>query len=181
MSIVSSESELSPQAGGLVRVRHRYTFHNGEVYRILFKVEAAGFDADADRAARVAEVETQVRNGEIEGLVMGAVDRAEAGESPDIMAILPEHPSDQEDDFTRQRRFRRQLLRWAIRHRDLKVVRRLFYAVWFWLKFESGYTGQQIADYLTVPLAVVTAIDSRMQAIHDNLAFVDADAEFEVD
>ena len=80
-----------------------------------------------------------------------------------------------------QRRFRRQLVRWGMRNREQKVVRDLFYDTWFWLKFTSGYTGAQIASYLDVSIGTVAAINNRMQAIHDNLAFVDADAEFEVD
>ncbi len=180
MSVVSSESETSVQAGPMLRVEHIYTFHTGERYVERFETVDLGLDVDLDRAARVPNVEINMRNSEIERLVMDVTAAAEGGDLPDIMAILPVH-QETDNEFTRKRRFRRQLLRWAVRHRDLKVVRRIFYAVWFWLKFDSGFTGQQIADYLAIPLATVTAIDARMQAIHDNLAFIDTDSEFEVD
>ena len=78
----------------------------------------------------------------------------------------------------RKRRFRRKLLRLIASEGDLKVIRRILYPVWYWLKFESGYTAQQIADYLNISLTVLQRINNRFQALHDNLAFVDADDDY---
>jgi len=96
------------------------------------------------------------------------------------MNIEPVHPST-DTATVRKRRFRRKLIRLSASEGDLKVIRKILYPVWHWLKFESGHTPKQMADYLDISLTTLQRINSRFQALHKNLDFIDADNQYLLD
>lgn len=172
MTITSSEiTENNVQADGTRYVSYRYTFDNGDIITFGSMQKPGGYDVDAGLIAYAAIAETAIVEREDSELV-GLID---AGIDP--MDITPVHPTT-DTASARKRRFRRKLLRLIATEGDLKVIRRILYPVWYWLKFESGYTAQQIADYLNISLTVLQRINNRFQALHDNLAFVDADDNY---
>jgi hypothetical protein len=126
------------------------------------------YDVDAGLIAYATEAETVIverEDSELTSLI-------DAGTDP--MDIEPVHPTT-DTAAARKRRFRRKLLRLIATEGDLKEIRRILYPIWYWLKFESGYTAQQISNYLGISLTVLQRINTRFQALHDNLAFVDSD------
>lgn len=172
MTIISSEiTENSVQADGTRYVSFRYTFDNGDIVTFGSMQKPSDYDADAGLIAYATDAETAIVDREDSELVS----LIDAGTDP--MDVLPVHPTT-DTAAVRKRRFRRKLLRLIAAEGDLKVIRKILYPVWYWLKFESGYTAQQIADYLNISLTVLQRINSRFQALHDNLAFVDTDDDY---
>lgn len=172
MTIILNETiENSVQADGTRYVSFQYTFDNGDIITFGSMQKPSDYDVDAGLVAYATEAETSIVEREDSELVS----LIDAGTDP--MDIEPVHPTT-DTASVRKRRFRRKLLRLIASEGDLKVIRRILYPVWFWLKFESGYTAQQIANYLNISLTVLQRINSRFQALHDNLAFVDADDDY---
>jgi len=172
MTIQLSEiTENSVQSDGTRYVSFRYTFHNGDITTFGSMQKPSDYDVDAGLIAYATEAETSIVEREDSELVA----LIDAGTDP--MDIIPVHP-DTDTAAVRKRRFRRKLLRLIASEYDLKVIRRILYPVWYWLKFESGYTAQQIADYLNISLTVLQRINRRFQALHDNLIFVDDDDQY---
>lgn len=174
MSIVSHFVKLDPperDGSGERYATYVYEFHNGEFLQRTYRRPASGFDYEAEADSLVAEFEQRMIDDEVARLVeyFSVTEKL-----TDPLVILPVHP-ETDSDLIRQRRFRRKLLKRWIRETDIKKVRRVVYPIWYWLKFTSGYTAQQIADYLGVSLGVLSAFDDRFQAYHDNLAFIDAE------
>lgn len=169
MSIQSSEiTENSIQSDGTRYVSFRYTFTNGDIITFGSMQKPSDYDVDAGLIAYATEAETVIverEDSELTSLI-------DAGTDP--MDIEPVHPTT-DTAAARKRRFRRKLLRLIATEGDLKEIRRILYPIWYWLKFESGYTAQQIANYLGISLTVLQRINNRFQALHDNLAFVDSD------
>ena len=172
MGIQSSEiTENSVQSDGTRYISYRYTFQNGDIITFGSMQKPGDYDVDAGLIAHATEAETSIVEREDSELVS----LIDAGTDP--LDIIPVHP-DTDTAAVRKRRFRRKLLRLIAAEGDLKVIRRILYPVWYWLKFESGYTAQQIADYLDISLTVLQRINSRFQALHDNLTFVDDDDQY---
>ena len=172
MSIISNEIiENSVQADGTRYVSYCYTFQNGDTITFGSMQKPGDYDIDDGLIAYAIIAETLIVEREDSELVA----LIDAGTDP--MDITPVHP-DTDTAAVRKRRFRRKLLRLIASEGDLKVIRRILYPVWYWLKFESGYTAQQIADYLGISLTVLQRINNRFQALHDNLTFVDDDDQY---
>ena len=123
-------------------------------------------------ANRVPQINDQLIEGEICRLT-SAVENGEL----EPLDVEPVHP-ETDTLFDRKRRFFRRLLRYVVNNRDIKIARIVFYPIWYYLKFESTYTAQQIATYLDITIPQLQKLDSRFQAIHDNLAFIDADDSY---
>jgi hypothetical protein len=173
MGIVSSQIiEDKTQADGTRHVRFQHEFHTGEVVVRPQFIASSGYDANAGLAADATVTEQLMIDNEDENF-LGQV------ESEVLAAIdaQPVHP-DTDTAADRQKRLRRKLARWAARHEDLKWVRRVFYPIWYWLKFDSGFNAPQIRNYLNISTAQFTKINNRFQAIHDNLAMIDADDSY---
>lgn len=172
MVIQSSQiTENSVQSDGTRYVSFRYTFTNGDIITFGSMQKPSDYNVDAGLIAYATIAETSIVEREDSELV----ELIDAGTDP--MDIEPVHPTT-DPAAVRKRRFRRKLLRLVASDGDLKAIRRILYPVWYWLKFESGYTAQQIADYLGISLTVLQRINNRFQALHDNLAFVDGDDDY---
>ena len=172
MAIASSAiTEDNQQADGTRYISFKYVFDNGDIITFNSMQKPSDYDVDAGLIAYASMAEVQIverEDSELVALIDGGIDP---------MDIEPAHPST-DTAADRKRRFRRKLLRLIATEYDLKAIRKILYPVWYWLKFESGYTSQQIADYLGISLTVLQRINSRFQALHDNLAFVDADDDY---
>ena len=168
---ISEIIENNFQSDGTRYISYRYTFQNGDIITFGSMQKPGNYDIDAGLITYATKAETQIVKRE-DSELMGLIN---AGINP--MDIEPAHPST-DTDIVKKRRFRRKLLRLIAMENDLKVIRKTLYPVWYWLKFESGYTSQQIADYLNISLTVLQRINSRFQALHDNLAFIDADDNY---
>ena len=172
MTITSSEiTENIVQSDGTRYISYRYTFQNGDIITFGSMQKPGDYDVDAGLIAHATEAEARIVEREDSELVS----LIDAGTDP--LDIIPVHP-DTDTASVRKRRFRRKLLRLIASEGDLKVIRRILYPVWYWLKFESGYTAQQIAGYLDISLTVLQRINNRFQALHDNLTFVDDDDQY---
>ena len=172
MSITSSKiTENSLQSDGTRYISFRYTFDNGDIINFSSMQRPSDYDVDAGLIEYATKAETRIIEREDSELMV----QVENGTSP--LDIEPVHPST-DTAGNRKKRFRRKLLRWIVSEGDLKMIRRVFYPIWYWLKFESGYTAQQIANYLGISLTVLQRINNRFQALHDNLAFVDSDEQY---
>lgn len=172
MGIINSEiTENQVQVDGQRRISYRYTFSTGEIIDFAIR-RPNSFDVNVGLTAFAATAKERVVEQEDTEYL-----RAVRDGDVDAINVTPVHP-DTDTAFERTKRFRRKALRWIVANDDLKLARRIFYPVWYWLKFESGYTAQQIANYLNISLSVLQRIDNRFQAIHDNLAFLDADDQY---
>lgn len=172
MSIINNEIVENVAQESNRYVSYLYTFHNGDVLRFNSLSKPLDYDVNAGLityAAIAEEKIIEVKDSELIAQI----------ESEDIMPMdaIPEHP-DTETINNRKKRLRRKLLRQIASNPDLKVIRKVFYPVWYWLKYESGYTVQQIANYLNCSVSVMQRINNRFQALHDNLTFVDADNSY---
>ena len=154
-----------------------YEFHNGEFRQRTYRRPATGFDYDTEAANLIPAVEQGIIDEEVDGLVEHYSFEDAQG---DPVTEQPVHP-ETDSGLVRRRRFHRKLIRKLNRLTDMKLVRAIVYPIWYWLKFESGYTAQQIADYLGVSVAQLSVFDARLQAYHDNLAFIDGEAAIEWD
>ena len=161
------------QADGTRKVLTEFTFHTGEVVRRHIRVDS-GWDSVSGLASLVPIMEGKMIDHEVRSLI-----RQSMNSTIDPVDTEPQHP-ETDTAFVRRRRFHRHLVRFLMRHSDLRHVRNALYPIWYYLKFESGYTAQQIADYFDVTLAVLSRIDTRMQRFHDNLDIFD-DAEDQID
>lgn len=172
MTIQSSTiTENNLQADGTRYISFQYVFTNGDVITFGSMQKPGDYDVGAGLIAYASMAEVQIVEREDSELV-SLIDYG-----TDPMDIEPVHPST-DTAAARKRRFRRKLLRLIADESDLKIIRKILYPVWYWLKFESGYTSQQIADYLGISLTVLQRINSRFQALHDNLTFVDSDDDY---
>ena len=172
MTIVSSEIvEDVKQAHDQRYVREKHIDHLGGEHFHSYAV-LVGADVYVIMLDRVSQIETMLINNEITNLI-GMV---ESGE----LAPLDAEPAHPETDAlaVRRRRFFRKLLRYVVNNRDLMLARVVFYPAWYYLKFISGLTVDQIAVYLNVTMDQLQRVNNRFQAIHDNLAFIDADVGY---
>jgi hypothetical protein len=175
MPVVSHQYFARPQADGRVYARFEYELDTGSVRVVGPKLVLGNIDLEAAAIAQIPVVEAQVIQEELEQWSYLV-----ATGSLDALAVNPVHPST-DTPAVRRRRFLRWFFRRVARLDDIKVVRRQLYSVWLWLKNDSGYSAQEIADYLDVSIAKLAVWDGRMQAIHDNLAFIDSDQGEEVE
>lgn len=173
MAIILQEiTENAPQQGNYRYISYHYVFHNGDEIWFYSISKPKDYDVDAglvEYAIFAGEQVIEQNENELQKQI-------EVGDLA-LVDAEPAHP-DTETSFNRKRRFRRKLLRHIADEGDLKVIRKIFYPVWYWLKFESGYTAQQIANYLDISISILQKINNRFQALHDNLAFVDADDSY---
>ena len=172
MTIISSEIlEDRQQAHPQRYVWEKHTDHlAGEHF--VFCAAELGADVNANMLARVPQINQSLIDGEI-GELTG---RVESGEI-EPLDVEPVHP-ETDTLADRRRTFFRRLLRYVVNNRDIKIARLVFYPIWYYLKFESSYTAQQIATYLDITIPQLQKLDSRFQAIHDNLAFIDSDDSY---
>ena len=172
MTIVSSEIlEDRQQAHDQRYVWEKHTDHLAKDHFVFYAAEL-GADVNANMLARVPQINHSLIEGEI-GELTG---RVESGEIA-ALDVEPVHP-ETDTLADRRRTFFRRLLRYVVNNRDIKIARIVFYPVWYYLKFESTYTAQQIASYLDITIPQLQKLDARFQAIHDNLAFIDADDSY---
>ena len=172
MSIINSEIVENVAQKTNRYVSYLYTFHNGDILRFNSLSKPLDYDVNAGLIMYAPIAEEQI----IETKDSELIAQIESGDITPLKAT-PEHP-DMETVNNRKRRLRRKLLRQIASNPDLKMIRKVFYPVWYWLKYESGYTAQQIANYLNCSISVLQRINNRFQALHDNLAFVDTDDSY---
>jgi hypothetical protein len=172
MSIVTSEIvEDQKQAHDQRYVREKHTDHLSVAHYFSYSAQV-GVNVSAVMTARVPFIELSLVEAE-EQVLISSIESGDV-DALDAVPTLPETDT----AAVRKKRFARKLLRYIVEHRELKIIRIVFYPVWYYLKFESGFTSQQIADYLDISLTKLQIINSRFQAIHDNLAFIDADDSY---
>ena len=172
MTITSSEIiEDKKQAHDQRYVWEKHTDHLSKDHFVFYAAEL-GADINANMIARVPQISQSLIDGEIGELT----DKIESGEIA-ALDVEPVHP-ETDSLADRKRTFFRRLLRYVVKNRDIKIARLVFYPIWYYLKFESSYTAQQIATYLDITLTQLQWINNRFQAIHDNLAFIDADDSY---
>lgn len=163
--------EQTTQGGGVQRVYVEFTDHFSKTHRRSYDFPASANVSDEIDSRSVSvehgleDLEEETLRSQVENGILAAMD------------VEPERPY-ADSLALRKRRFYRRLLRYVANNRDMKLTRLVFYPVWYYLKFESEYTAQQIADYLDISLAKLAIINSRFQAIHDNLTFIDADDNY---
>lgn len=172
MSIFSSEVVENVAQKNNRYVSYFYIFHNGDIFRFNSLSKPLDYDVNAgliEHAAIAEEKIIEIKDSELIAQI----------ESEDIapMDAIPEHPDTETVNY-RKKRLRRKLLRLIENNPDLKIIRKVFYPVWYWLKYESGYNAQQIANYLGCSVSVIQRINNRFQSLHDNLAFVDTDNSY---
>lgn len=173
MGIILQEiTENAPQQGDYRYISYHYVFHNGDEVYFYSMSKPDNYDVGAGLIEYAAKAEDQVIEEDESKLFI----QIEADDL-DPLDAEPAHPNS-ETVGNRKKRFRRKLLRQITSEADLKVIRKIFYPVWYWLKYESGYTAQQIADYLNISMSVLGRINDRFQALHDNLTFVDTDDSY---
>ena len=178
MTVVSNAVVQDPpetDGSGQRIVTYVYEFHNGEYRQRSYRRDATGFDYEAEATALIPDVEQAIIDEEVGSLVEHYSVEDAVGNP---VTEQPVHP-ETDTALVRRRRFHRKLVRRLIRLTDIKLVRAILYLIWYWLKNESGYNPSQIANYLNVTLGQLTTFDDRMQAYHDNLAFIDAEAAIE--
>lgn len=172
MAIILSEiTENSLQSGGNRYISFRYTFDNGDIINFNSMQRPSDYDVDAGLIEYAVIAEERIIEREDSELM------SHIGEGIPLLDIEPSHPNTA-TSTERKQRFRRKILRWIANQGDIKLIRQAFYPIWYWLKFESGYTAQQIANYLGISLTVLQRINNRFQALHDHLIFVDADEQY---
>ncbi len=169
MSIISSQIvENALQAHGERYVREIHTDHLGKEHHFTYAAQGNA-DVNVIMVNRVPSIEQMLIDSEIENWI----DKVE-NDNIAALDVSPQHP-ETDTAIIKKRRFARRLIRYAATHKELKVIRKTMYPIWYYLKFDSGYTVQQIANYLNISLSKLSNINARFQAIHDNLAFIDAD------
>lgn len=171
MSIIISQIVSNAlQSHGERYIREVHTDHLGIEHHFTYAAPV-GVDVNAIMVNRVPSIEQSLIDSEIENWI-GEVENGNIAP----LDVSPEHP--ETDTMTiKKRRFVRRLIRYAMVHNNLKTIRKIMYPVWYYLKFDSGFTAQQIANYLNISLSKLSNINIRFQAIHDNLAFIDTDNE----
>jgi hypothetical protein len=167
--------EGAPQADGRRYVRVTYVFDTGEKMQVGPRLVGPDFDVEARALEMIPQLETAMVDAEDNRLLEKVLENGTG-----ILTVIPNHPST-DTVQNRQRRFRRLALRRAYSSSDPKVVRRTLYSLWSYLKNDTGYTAQQIASYFDVTLPQLVKFDDRMQAIHDNLDFLDNDSGEEIE
>jgi len=176
MSIVDSDvTENRIQADGSRYVRYEYTFNTGEKVYIGPKRVAAGFNATAEKDSLLSRIADRQIKKEDQALI----DQAIAG-TVDIVNTAPAHP-ETDSENTRKTRLWKKLFREVTKSKNLNDARTAVYPIWKFLKFDSGLSAAQIASRLDISTAKLSEIDTRFQAIHDNLSFVDTDSPIEIE
>ncbi len=172
MSITSTEIiEDSIQVDNSRHIGVKFIFHNGdEVVRRFWA--ASGFNIVDDVNDMIPGIETYQEQEEDENL-MAQIEKGNLAPL-DAQSVHPET----ETAANRKKRFVRKLVRLMMQNRDMKMVRKMFYPIWYWLKFDSGYNANQIANYFNTTVGKLNVINNRLQAIHDNLTMLDADDGF---
>lgn len=170
--VLSQIIENVLQVDGNRYISYQYVFNNGNTIRFNSMQKPGDYDVDAGLIEYAAIAEIRI----IEKIDSGLMTQVENGELAPLDAE-PYHPST-ETIGARKKRFRRKLLGWIANEPDLKIIRKVFYPIWCWLRFESSYTAQQIADYLGISLTVLQRINNRFQALHDSLSFIDGDEQY---
>ncbi len=169
MSITSTEIlEDSAQADGTRHIGVRFNFHTGQEVIRRFWADSS-FNTVTDVAAMEAGIEAYMIEQD-DGEVMAQIEKGNVAP----LDAQPVHP-ETETTANRKKRMIRKLLRKMATEPDMKLVRKMLYPIWYWLKYDSGYTATQIANYFNISLAKLGTINSRFQAIHDNLSMIDAD------
>jgi hypothetical protein len=169
MSITSTEIlEDSAQADGSRHIGVKFNFHNGQEVVRRFWVDSL-FDTVTDIAAMEPGIEAYMIEQDDEE-VMAQIEKGNIAP----LSAQPVHPETISAN-DRKKRLVRKLLRKMMQERDMKLVRKMLYPIWKWLKYDSGFTATQIANYFNISLAKLGTINSRFQAIHDNLTMIDAD------
>ena len=169
MSITLTEIlEDSPQADGTRHIGVKFNFHNGQEVIRRFWADSS-FDTVTDIVAMEPDIEAYMIEQDDEEVIA----QIEKGNVAPLSAqsVHPETMT----AANRKKRMVRKLLRRMATERDMKLVRKMFYPIWYWLKYDSGYTATQIANYFNISLAKLGTINARFQAIHDNLFMIDAD------
>lgn len=169
MTITLSEKiEDSTQADGSRHIAFCFAFHNGlEIIKRMLR--PYGWDDETALSDMIPIVEQEVIDNEDNGLI-GQVE----SNLIDPVTAEPVHP-ETDAATVRIRRFHRKLIRYAMRHRDIKAVRWMLYPIWYELKFNLSYNMSQIASYLDITIAQANKINDRMQAFHDSLSMIDGD------
>ena len=160
------------QASGDRYIRFQYEFDDGRIITIDRGQQPLAYDANTGLTDGATEAETQVIEQEEQELNSQIVNSI-----IDPLDAVPYHPTS-ETQSNRTRRYRRRLIRWIAAEVDMKIARLIFYPVWYWAKFDSGYTNTQIANYLNISMTTLSRINSRFQAFHDNLTFLDGDDSY---
>ena len=169
MSITSTEIlEDSAQADGVRHIGVRFNFHNGQEVIRRFWADAS-FNTTTDVAAMEPGIEAYMIEQDDEE-TMAQIEKGNVAP----LSAQPVHPETMTAN-DRKKRLVRKLLRRVATERDMKLARKMLYPIWEWLKYDSGYTVTQIANYFNISLAKLGIINNRFQAIHDNLAMLDAD------
>jgi hypothetical protein len=175
MPVISHQvTRGNPQLGGRVYATYEFMLDTGSVVTVGPRLVDVGAEDDLEAAAMWPQVNAQVVQADYDALVLNVT------QGEPVLDQVPAHPSN-ETEGERKRLFRRWFFRQMVRRHEVKVVRAMLYDLWLWLKNDSGYTSQQIASYLDVSVAQLATWDGRMQAIHDNLAFLDGDQGEEIE
>jgi hypothetical protein len=156
-----------------------YTLHTGETRSIQRRVPMATSLAEFT-AQIVPEIEAGLPDDEDFRLLSDFENLTGDDDAPDVMAVTPDHP-DTDSEAIRVRRFRRKVLRLIYRSGDIKLVRKVLLPLYQWLRDTSGFTPAQIADYLGITLGQLSAVQTRMEAIEANVAFIDGDSPAGID
>jgi len=172
MAVTLSEKiEDSTQADGSRHIAFRFVFHNGfEVVKRMFA--HSGWNDSIGLSNMIPIVEQEIIDNEDRNLII----KSESGEIDPVTA-QPEHP-ETDTAAIRARRFHRKLIRYAMRHREIKAVRWMLYPIWYELKFNLSYNISQISNYLDITIAQANKINDRMQAFHDFINVIDSDDAF---
>lgn len=176
MTITSSQIvEDSSQADGRRFLTMKFTFHTGEVVQLCRKVGSA-YDEQVGLTLEAAKQENQIIDREDSNLYSKIL----TGQETEVVEAVIAHP-ETISLADRRKRFHRKLVRWAMQEQDIKGVRRLLYALWYYLKYTASYTPQQIANYFDVTLAQLKKFDDRMTALSSIVTTLDGDDAYVVD
>ena len=172
MSITSTEIlEDSTQADNSRHIGVKFIFHNGqEIIRRFWANQA--FNIVDDVNAMKPDIESYMEQEE-DSELMAQIEKGNI----EPMDAAPVHP-ETDTAANRKKRFVRKLVRLMMQNRDMKFVRKMFYPIWYLLKYDSGYNANQIANYFNTTVGKLNVINNRFQAIHDNLTMLDADDGF---
>ena len=167
----SQKIEDQEQADRGRRITFRFVFHTGEEMSRSF-LTVSNYNDVAGLSAMIPIVEQDMIDAECERLISEA-----EGDGIDVFDAEPWHP-ETISLANRKKNLVGKALRHIVNQRDIKLARKILYATWHYLKFTSGYTAQQIADYLDISIPQLQKINSRFQFIHDNLSDLDADDSY---
>jgi len=170
--MISEITENQIQRDGRRYVTYQYTFPNGDMVHFYSMSKPGDYDVEAGLVEYGALAKKQVIEQDDDKLVQ----QIEGGLNP--LDAEPAYP-DTMSLKGRKKRLLRKVLGRIAAEEDLRLVRKLFYPIWHWLKFESGYTAQQIAGYLGISVVKLQKVNARFQRLHDHLALIDEDEAIE--